>query len=176
MLALPVGAWKGSVYVGEVRSIGDDVRAVQLMYATTSGTSGLVLSHLAPRPSEDSSDTLRLTEHLTSFISGFEPGFLVPRAKKGKLQAFTPKELVLHDEISTINGQTTGVKVIEHRRLPLRAARVAIVRDGKVVDLCVGGWNRGVMDVLPQLRPLDPEIVRLFDLEGLTPPSDPSSE
>lgn len=172
MLALPAGAWKGSAYVGEVRSIRDEVRSVQLMYATPSQSSGLVISHLAPDPNPDTQDPLRLTEHLTSFISAFEPGFLVPRAKKGKLVAFAPKELVVHDEVSTINGQTTGVKVIEHRRLPLRAARVAVVRETKVVDLCVGGWNRGVMDVVPQLRPLDREIVRLFDLEGLTPPSE----
>ena len=165
LFVLPAGWWNGPVFVGDVRSVQGAVRAVQLYYLSPNGDHGFVLSHLAPAEAE-AGDPLRLNDHLASFVSHLDPRYLQQRTRRAKGQAFTLKDFSHRDEIASIAGHPTAVRMLSHRTLTLRAARTAIVSNGRAVDLCLAGWRQLVEDALLALVPLTAEHARRFDLDA----------
>lgn len=163
ILALPPTTWSGPMYVADVRSIGDEVRALQMMYLTPQGGSGIVISHLSPEVG-GAEDPYRLTEHLTGFVSHFAPKVLRSKVKRGKYLAFASSEYEHHDEMGMVNGRPAAMTVISHRVLPLRAVRTAVQMGSQIGDLCMAGWERPVLDLIPTLTPVTPEVVRAFDV------------
>lgn len=166
LVAFPPGWWNGPVFVGDVRAVREGVRAVQLYYLTPSGDGGFVISQLAPAEAERT-DPLRLTEHLASFVSHLDPAFLAQKARRTKGIAFTLRDFVHRDEILPLCGHPTAVRILSHRLLTLRAARTAIVVNGKATDLCVGAWQRSLDEALTVLTPVTPDLARRFDLDAV---------
>jgi hypothetical protein len=162
LVAIPADDWKGTVFVGDVRAVGPQIRAVQIHYLTPSEDAGLVLSHLIPEePSPD--DPGRMTEHLASFVSHFDPGYLTSKAKRGRFIPFPPKQWRRDEIIGAFGGQTVALQRSVNSKLPLKALRTALVRDGRAGDLCVGGWKMDPLEHLERVKPLTLEIARGID-------------
>lgn len=166
LVAFPAGWWTGPVFVGDVRSVKGVVRAVQLYYLSPSGDRGFVISHLAPEEA-DPNDPMRLSDHLSSFVSHVDPRFLQQRARRSKVSTFPARDFQHRDEIVTICGHATAVRLLSHRLLTLRAARTALVSNGKAVDLCVGGWKTTIDDAVAALMPMTADLARRFDLDAV---------
>lgn len=166
LVAFPAGWWNGPVFVGDVRSLQGTVRAVQLYYLSPSGDHGFVISQLAPEEAE-ANDPLRLAEHLSSFVSHLDPRFLQQRTRRAKVQTFPMRDFVHRDEIVQICGHPTAVRILSHKLLTLRAARTAIVQNGRATDLCVASWRTGIEDAVAALVPMTVDLARRFDLDAV---------
>lgn len=166
LVAFPPGWWNGPVFVGDVRAVQGGIRAVQLYYLSPSGDSGFVISHLAPDEA-DREDPLRLGEHLSSFLSHLDPGFLQQRTRRNKVQAFALKDFIMRDEVMALGGRPTAVRMLSHKELTLRAARTAIVLNGRATDLCIAGWKQLIDDALHAITPMTAELARRFDLDAV---------
>lgn len=166
LVAFPAGWWKGPVFVGDVRSVGDTIRAVQLYYLSEHGEAGFVISHLAPE-SASRDDPYRLQEHLASFVSHLDPAFLQARNRRPKLPTFDLKDFSEREEIVPLGGHPSAVRVLSHRQLTLRAARTALVQQGRTTDLCVAGWRMLLDDALTALVPVTADLARRFDIDAV---------
>lgn len=166
LLAFPAGWWRGPVFVGDLRAVGETIRAVQLYYLTEAGDAGYVISHLAPERSSRE-DPYRLQEHLASFVSHVDPRFLRQRNRRPKAPTFELKDFSERDEIVSLAGHPTSVRILSHRELTLRVARTAIVVNGRATDLCIAGWRTLLDDALMALTPITAELARRFDLDAV---------
>jgi hypothetical protein len=136
--------------------------SVQLYFLDQDPLRGYAISHLLPAPAQPE-DPLRLSEHLSGFVSHLDPKFLTMRARRRKAMAFGLKDFSHHDEIARIAGQSASVRVLSHRALTLRAARTAVVVNGKPVDLCVASWRLSIEEALPAVSLLTPQLAKHFD-------------
>lgn len=162
LVAIPAPDWKGTVFVGDVRAVGTQIRAVQIHYLTPAEDAGLVVSHLLPGE-QAPDDPGRMTEHLASFVSHFDSGYLIRKAKRGRFLPFPPKQWRRDEIIGTFGGQTVALQRSVNQKLPLRALRTALVRDERAGDLCLGGWKMEPLEHLDRVRPLTLEIARDID-------------
>lgn len=162
LVLLPVDDWKGTAFVGDVRAIESEIRSVQLVYLSEDERSGIVVSHLAPAP-PDPEDPGRMTAHLAAFVSHFDPGFLASKAKRGRFVPFPPRHWNKTDVVAPFAGTTSGLQHFIHKRLPLRAYRAAVVRDGRTGEVCVASWECSLEPVIGLIAPLRVETARAFD-------------
>lgn len=157
---LPPHLWRGEVFVGDVRSLAGEIRAVQLVYISPGSDAGLLVSNLAKALNVE--DPARLTDHLTSFVSHFDPAYLTHRAKRGRFVPFPPRDWQ-QDEILISLAGASAAQRFRHRRLPLTAYRAAIVRGAVMADLCVAGWGLDPADRLSDICAVGPANARAFD-------------
>jgi hypothetical protein len=160
LFGLPVTAWPGPAFVGDVVRGGGTVVTVQLVYldGIDERTMGVVVSNRTARPGESAEDAIR--DHLLAFAARFDSGVASVRARSRPLPA---RDFTVGPATLGVSGETLGAEIHVHRRVPLRIVRTAVRRGSGVTDLGIGGWALDPLEIAGKLSQVDASFARTFD-------------